>query len=86
MMADMSCTDCHERPGYPQPITPCSACHEGMGGLHEQELHAEVECWACHQPHVWAADDRETCLQCHDDRADHMVDGGACSNCHEFVA
>jgi len=85
MMADLDCTDCHERPGIVQPVADCLSCHEEQGGLHQHQPHHEQDCVTCHTPHGWNAATRETCLQCHDDMSDHMADEGACSDCHEFT-
>ena len=86
MMESMTCEDCHEQPGFVQPVTDCALCHEDMGGLHEYPPHQGSDCWTCHHPHGWDAASRDTCLQCHGDRTDHMVDAGACSGCHEFTS
>ncbi len=82
-MASMECKACHLRVQQRKPLAKCAICHAGMGGLHRAAGHAAAGCTACHVPHAWSPEPRETCLTCHADRAEHNP-GPPCAECHAF--
>ena len=86
-MIDMGCDACHEKAQEVKPVAACTTCHDKktLPGLHTKGGHPDAECTDCHTPHTWLVTGRETCLNCHDDKADHHKDGGACTNCHSFT-
>ncbi len=85
-MIDLGCDTCHAKAQQVKPLNPCSDCHSDLPGLHQKGYHPEADCTDCHHPHTWLVTGRETCLACHDDKADHHPDGGACTNCHDFTS
>ena len=86
-MIDMGCDACHLKAQEVEPVAACATCHDvkSLPGLHTKGGHPDADCTDCHQPHTWLVSGRATCLVCHDDKADHHKDGGACTNCHSFT-
>lgn len=83
-MSDLECSDCHEDLQKVEPLVDCTDCHDDLGGLHVKvEDHKDAGCTTCHQAHTWVVNSRDTCYQCHDDRADHNP-GKFCGDCHKF--
>jgi hypothetical protein len=102
-MADVHCLACHDYLG-PQPdqgrrpgFGRCESCHGGKGGRAEGklaakapaiELHAEMPCATCHQPHKEPFTVARACETCHEqvNHAHPEVEGrtGAayCTTCH----
>jgi c(7)-type cytochrome triheme protein len=83
LMASFTCGQCHQKNQELKPLTSCTTCHAGLGGLHKAATHAGAGCTTCHSPHTWAPAPRETCLACHADKAQHNP-GPACAQCHAF--
>jgi c(7)-type cytochrome triheme protein len=84
-MASMQCKDCHLKEQQREPLAKCTTCHGVPGGLHRVATHRDAGCTACHAPHAWTPQPRETCLACHSDKTEHNP-GPACAECHEFRA
>jgi c(7)-type cytochrome triheme protein len=84
-MASMECQQCHLKEQRLQPVVKCATCHGEPAGLHKVSTHRDAGCTACHVPHAWTPQPRETCLACHSDKADHNP-GPGCAECHEFRA
>jgi c(7)-type cytochrome triheme protein len=84
-MATLTCNQCHKKEQEVQPLAGCTTCHAERAGLHKAETHSGAGCTTCHVPHAWAPAPRDTCLTCHDDKAQHNP-GQACSQCHAFRA
>jgi hypothetical protein len=82
MMAS-GCNICHLKEGEVKPMATCSSCHRSLPGLHRAPPHAGAECTACHAPHTWKVDKRETCLACHGDKKNHNAPT-LCGECHKF--
>jgi hypothetical protein len=86
MMAS-GCDTCHAAEQAVQPINDCASCHDSLGELHKAGGHPDVACTECHKPHGWKVAGRDTCLTCHDDKAEHYnEEKAACATCHEFAA
>lgn len=100
-MANVHCLSCHDylapqsdkgrRPGFGR----CEACHGGRDGDDPQarrapdvELHAEMPCATCHQPHREPFTVARACETCHEQvaHAHPEVDGRTgptyCTTCH----
>ena len=82
-MGDFGCMDCHMDEQKVLPVMDCVDCHDDMGELHtEVQDHQEADCTTCHKPHTWAVASRETCYECHDDKAEHNPED-MCTDCHD---
>ncbi|MDP2935211.1 MAG: NapC/NirT family cytochrome c [Dehalococcoidia bacterium] len=79
------CSQCHKPHISEAPEANCLSCHKDIPktGLHEKPPHAATNCQACHQPHEWKVEKRETCQTCHANKVNHNQ-GVLCSNCHGF--
>lgn len=77
-----SCSSCHEE--HHSPSARCRVCHSGpVPAAHDLSAHAGCGGAGCHEA-AWVADlsfDRELCLLCHQDMADHRP-GRPCGPCH----
>jgi nitrate/TMAO reductase-like tetraheme cytochrome c subunit len=78
------CYQCHQPHEQAKPMVDCRSCHwEGSEKLHAKGAHSSTPCQTCHKPHEWVVSEREDCVSCHSDRADHMP-GTFCGQCHKF--
>lgn len=77
------CRECHKPHDQANPVVNCTGCHSGAKteGLHGMKTHSGSECKTCHQPHQWTVSSRDTCLACHQDKAQHNA-GTNCADCH----
>ncbi len=76
------CGKCHQPHQQTQPVVDCLSCHT-EGGLHLTAAHRASSCQTCHKPHEWRVTQRETCLTCHPEKAEHNP-GILCGSCHGF--
>ena len=82
-MAGMQCKECHLKEQRLQPTVRCATCHAGLAELHAKKPHQDAGCARCHVPHMWSVPQRDQCLTCHKDKAQHYA-GTACVQCHAF--
>jgi len=88
------CMTCHEpHGGMVSAQTSCSGCHKvnQLPGLHripdQPRGEGHTECTACHDIHqAKVRADRATCMNCHQDVADHEPDAKRCTGCHTFIS
>jgi dTDP-4-amino-4,6-dideoxygalactose transaminase len=83
-MMTLECKTCHLQEQEIQPQADCRSCHGQIGGFHKNEAHSGSGCTACHPPHTWKVEKRETCLTCHPDMKDHNAPE-ICWKCHPFT-
>jgi hypothetical protein len=86
------CADCHLElinEGHAGGSTDCLGCHDFVHlplkpeDLHDIHLDEEdVGCSDCHGMHGGTSPDREKCLACHEEQAEHYPDT-ECIDCHE---
>ena len=89
------CASCHEpHAGTVAPETTCSSssCHAPgeLPGLHRIPADAQgpghSDCASCHNIHrLTVRADRASCMECHDNIADHQPDADVCTGCHTFI-
>ena len=79
------CSQCHKPHTKEKPTDVCATCHQDQKtkGLHATQTHASATCITCHKEHVWKVTDRQACLPCHQDKANHNP-GSFCGDCHNF--
>jgi hypothetical protein len=77
------CSQCHLKDQSLTPVLACSTCHPTQSGLHAKPTHSAVACVSCHLPHEWKVTSRQTCVNCHQDKANHRPEG-VCQECHPF--
>lgn len=82
-MSGMQCRECHLKEQQVKPLAGCADCHGEPAELHQVTSHREAGCAACHAPHAWSPEPRQTCLTCHPDKAQHNP-GPPCAECHAF--
>ena len=92
---DLACTECHSGPGQRVVARSCATCHHGGEAVtgcvgchsapsaeaHEISVH-DVSCADCHGAAPADSRDRNACLSCHVELADHQP-GGDCATCHK---
>jgi hypothetical protein len=79
-----TCASCHD--GHHAGDVACAGCHtadEGVARAHAPPTPAHEGCASCHTPSTieGLTPDRSFCLTCHQEQAEHEVDG-ACTSCH----
>jgi hypothetical protein len=85
---------CHEpHGGAVSRQTSCAGCHKvrllpGLHRLPDVPLgEGHTQCAACHDIHqVKVRADRASCMNCHEDVADHQPDAKVCTGCHTFIS
>ena len=78
------CSQCHKPHQAAKPTVGCASCHAVRSeGLHAASTHSQTACQTCHRPHQWTVSQRDPCLTCHADKAEHNP-GQLCSQCHDF--
>lgn len=88
-MQNLACSSCHDLVGKSGALVPnratCTSCHQQAPtlGLHKVGMHAQSDCWVCHQVHVEPQPSRAPCQTCHTDRQNHFP-GVTCRTCHSF--
>jgi hypothetical protein len=87
------CASCHEPHGGSVAGAACTSCHQsaGLPGLHripdDPQSTGHQECGTCHNVHnTFVRADRASCMECHDDMADHQPDAELCTGCHTFIS
>jgi hypothetical protein len=87
------CASCHEpHGGVVAPETTCKSCHEttDLPGLHripdDPQGKGHSDCSSCHSVHTSTVRaDRASCMECHDNIANHEPDAKRCTGCHTFI-
>lgn len=88
-MQNLACSSCHDLVGKSGALVPnratCASCHQQAPtlGLHKVGMHAQSDCWVCHQVHVEPQPSRAPCQTCHTDSQNHFP-GVTCRTCHSF--
>ena len=88
------CASCHEpHGGAVAAASSCTSCHEsaGLPGLHripdDPRSTGHADCGTCHNVHdTFVRADRASCMECHDNIADHEPDAKTCTGCHTFIS
>ncbi|MGB5524492.1 MAG: hypothetical protein WBM96_18125 [Polyangiales bacterium] len=88
------CASCHEpHIATVNAATNCNDCHatRKLPGLHripdDPQGPGHSDCAACHNVHQSTVRaDRESCMECHTDIADHQPDAELCTGCHTFIS
>ena len=88
------CASCHEpHIATVNAATNCAGCHatNKLPGLHripDDPLGpGHSDCAACHNVHQSTVRaDRNSCMECHTDIADHQPDAKLCTGCHTFIS
>jgi hypothetical protein len=86
------CNECHKPHDSAQPVVDCLTCHTEArtAGLHAVPAHVagtgegSVACAACHTPHEWTIQSRDTCATCHAAKVKVHFPGKLCTQCHDF--
>ena len=87
----MSCHEPHG--GAVSAQTTCTGCHNtaALPGLHRiaggPQGEGHTDCGACHGIHdTTVRADRASCMECHDNIANHEPDAKRCTGCHTFIS
>jgi hypothetical protein len=88
------CASCHEpHIATVNAATNCAECHatNKLPGLHRIPNDplgpGHSDCAACHNVHQSTVRaDRNSCMECHTDIADHQPDAELCTGCHTFIS